>query len=88
MLPPLKRIDRMALNKEQLKAAKSVKRTLTKARDLGLSVRGYDDALYLLNIDEFYADDDYDTGCYATTANNVGVNVLPSGIECDFGAGN
>ena len=78
----------MALNKEQLKAAKSVKRALTKARDLGLSLRGYDDSLYLLNIDEFYSDDDYETGCYATTANNVGVNVLPSSINSDFGAGN
>ena len=88
MLPTMNRDNEMTLNKEQLKVANSVKRALTKARDTGLSVRGYDGALYLLNIEDFYDDDDYETGCYETTASNVGVNVLPAGIQSDFGAGN
>jgi hypothetical protein len=66
MLPTMNRDNEMTLNKEQLKVANSVKRALTKARDTGLSVRGYDGALYLLNIEDFY-------GCYVTT--NVGVKI-------------
>jgi hypothetical protein len=78
----------MALSIEQQNAAVGVKRALNKAGKLGLSVRGYDGCIYLLNISDFYESEYYEQELMASAAESVGVNVLPSGMDFDSGAGN